>query len=348
VTIGIEGPVRSLRLNLARSEATNAAGIVGLSVLGGLVATLLIPHFISWLPYDYSVYIKGARMIREGLDPHALLPYWYPLPVTLFTTVPLSFLPDQFAWAFAFIPLGLLHLRFGRNAVLWWLFFPLLINVAFAQAEGWLILALFWLLEDAPFKSSLGVVALMFKPAYGMFLAPYRVGQWVRARQWKSLAGLAGLSGVMMGAAFLVDQAWPLHWLNSVLRRGDNPELRMRNMTVWAFGGRGELGLASLGLLLALSVWIVIPLLRAREPRGQVLLALSLFFFPGGLNPVSSMMVIPLIETRNEILLMVAASWLAAGLDVVVGGFGGVYLIIVLTALYLRRRRFLASKVLPK
>lgn len=348
MSISLAALERGMRLNFTRNQGMHAASIVSLSLLGGLTATWLIPHFISWIPYDYAVYIKGARMIREGLDPHSLLPYWYPLPITLFTTVPLSFLPDQFAWAFAFVPLGLLHLRFGRNAVLWWLFFPLLINVTFSQAEAWLILPLFWLLEDAPFNSSLGIVALMFKPAYGMFLIPYRLWQWVRARRWKSLAWLGGLGGVMMGAAFLVDRAWPLHWLNSVLRRGDNPELRMRNMTVWAFGGRGELGLVALGLMLAALVWTVIPLLRARETRGQVLLALSLLFFPGGLNPVSSMMVIPLVQTRNEILAMVAASWLAAGLDIVVGGFGGVYLIIVLVALYLRRQRYLASEVVGK
>ena len=338
----------SVRLSRTRNQATGTASIVTLSLLGGLIVTWLIPHFITWIPYDYSVYIRGARMVREGLDPHALLPYWYPLPITLFTTVPLSFLPDQFAWAFAFVPLGLLHLRFGRNAVLRWLFFPLLINVTFSQAEGWLILPLFWVLEDTPFKSGLGIVALMFKPAYGIFLVPYRVWQWVRARQWKSLTWLAGVSGVMTGAAFLVDGAWPMHWLSSVLRRSDNPELRMRNMTVWAFGGRGELGLAALRVLLLALFWIVIPLLRARETRGQVLLALSLFFFPGGLNPVSSMMIIPLVQTRNEIVAMVAASWLAAGLDIVAGGFGGVYLIIVLVALYLRRRRYLVGEALAK
>lgn len=329
------------------SPRWSAAAVVGLSFLGGLLATFLIPHFISWIPYDYSVYIQGARMARNGLDPHALLPYWYPLPITLFTTVPLSFLPDQFAWAFAFIPLGLLHLRFGRHAVLWWLFFPLLINVTFAQAEGWLILPLFWLLEDTPFKSSLGIVALMFKPAYGMFLIPYRMWQWVRGRQWKSLVWLTGLSGTMMGAAFAIDGAWPLHWLNGVLHRGDNPELRMRNMTVWAFGGHGEWGLVALAVLLAALVWLAVPLLRARETQGQALLALSLFLFPGGLNPVSSMMVIPLLETRNEILMMVAASWAAAGLDFFVGGFGGAYLIIVLVALYLLRRRYLTNKGSP-
>lgn len=341
VNVSIQSPGKVQRLTYAPPEKIRTAGIVGLSLLGGLLATWILPHIIPWIPYDYLVYVRGARLVRDGLDPHELLPYWYPLPITLFTTVPLSFLPDQFAWAFAFVPLGLLHLRFGRDAVLWWLFFPLLINVAFAQAEGWLILPLLWVLEDTPIESGLGIVALMFKPAYGIFLVPYRLFGWVRSRRWKDLAFLAGLSGLMMVAAFIVDAAWPIHFLHSALLRGGNPELRMRNMTVWAFGSKGAIGILVLMLMLALVTWIVIPLFRKKETRSQVLLALSLFFFPGGLNPVSSMMVIPLISTRNEIILMVAISWLAAGLDTIIGGFGGSYLLIVIAALALVRRRTL-------
>jgi hypothetical protein len=337
-----------LRVNVDRwksfvlRERKNIA-IIGLSILGGLGATWIIPMFISWYPYDYSVYIEGARMVRAGADPYSKLPYWYPLPIVLFTTLPLSFLPDRFAWAFAFVPLGLLHIRFGRRAVLWWLFFPLLINLAFAQFEGWLILPLFWVLENAPGKASIGILALMFKPAYGLFLVPYRLFSWLRARQWKELIWLLGLGGIMFSAAFLIDVKWPLHWLSAVLRRGDNPELIMRNMTVWAFIDHGGLWFVPLVLLLAVLSFLAVPLLRAQDTRSDVLLALSLFFFPG-LNPVSSMMVMPLAKTTTEILVLVVVSWMVAGLDILLGGFGGVYLLIVLAALALRARRHLESK----
>lgn len=319
-------------------------GIVLLSILGGLVATAIIPHFISWIPYDYAIYMQGARMVRAGQDPHAQLPYWYPLPIVLFTTLPWSFLPDQFAWAFAFIPLGLLHLYYGRRAILWWLFFPLLINVAYAQAEGWLVLPLLWLIKDIPIKASIGTLMLMFKPAYGMLLVPYRLWQWTREHRRADWMILFGAGAVMFGAAFLVDPMWHLHWLDAVLRRGENPELIQRNMTIWSFVARGGIWLIVLAMIVVMLIWISVPLVRAKETRGDVLLALSLFIFPNGLNPVSSMMVIPLVETTTEILILIATSWIVAALDVLVGGFGGVYLLIVMVALLLRRQRLLARQ----
>ena len=314
--------------------------IVGFSILGGVAAVFLIPRFIAWQPYDYVVYMQGARMVREGLNPHALLPYWYPLPIVLFTTMPWSFLPDTFAWAFAFIPLGLLHIYYGRDTVIWWLFFPLLINVAYAQVEGWLIFPLIWLLVDrVAWASSIGVLTLMFKPAYGFFLIPYYLWRWWQEGRYQYLKWLMGLGGVMLGLATLVEPTWPLQWFNGVIFRHENAALIERNMTVWAFVSRGGWWLLVLPFVLLALFYLVRSLWSFEEARGEVLLALSLFFFPGGLNPVSSMMVMPLIRQRADIMILVGASWLAAALDVVVGGFGGVYLSIVLVALALRLRQ---------
>ncbi len=77
--------------------------------------------------------------------------------------------------------------------------------------------------------------------------------------------------------------------------------------------------------------------------RGDVLLALGLFVFPNGLNPVSTMMVIPLVQTRREIVTLVSVSWLVAAVDWLVSGFGDLYLVIVLAALALRARKAIAS-----
>jgi hypothetical protein len=119
-------------------------------------------------------------------------------------------------------------------------------------------------------------------------------------------------------------------------------------MTIWSLLKRGGGWLPVSVALLAALAWVSVPLLRAREARGDVLLAASLFFFPNGLNPVSSMMVIPLVKTSSEILALVAVSWISAGLDVIVGGCGGVYLLIVLTALVLRRTRYLRMRIAPR
>jgi hypothetical protein len=310
---------------------------------GGLLATLVIPQFIKWIPYDYAVYMEGARMIRAGLNPYSKLPYWYPLPITLFTTVPWSYLPDQFAWAFAFIPAGLLHLRYGRRAILWWLFFPFLINLAYAQAEGWLVLPLIWLLEDVPQKASFAIVGLLFKPAYAVLLAPYRVIGWLQEQRLNDLRWVFGLVIAMFSAAFIVQPNWLVDWFDGVIHRGDNPELQLRNMTVWAFPERGYFGIAFLVLFLLAFAMLSLPLWRSKERRGDVLLAASLCFFPGGLNPVSSMMVMPMVNETYDIIALVVVSWIAAGLDILAGGFGGVYLLIILAALALRVRRLRAA-----
>lgn len=97
-----------------------------------------------------------------------------------------------------------------------------------------------------------------------------------------------------------------------------------------------------IALLLIALVLLAVPLLRSKQTAGAALLAVSLFVFPNGLNPVSSMMVIPLLETTREILILVVVSWVVAALDALVGGFGGLYLVIVLVALAQRTRRLLA------
>jgi hypothetical protein len=195
------------------------AVIVILSVLGGLVATVVfprLPNFSHGLPDDYVVYMDGAWLVRQGLNPHEILDHWYPLPVVLFTTMWWSFLPREFAWAFAIIPLGLLHLRYGRWAPLWWLFVPLLINVLYGQVEGWLVLLLFWLLEDRPVKSGLSIIALASKPAYGMLLIPYRLWGWWQAKRYHHFAWLFVFMTISMGAAFLVEPRWLGQWFSGV------------------------------------------------------------------------------------------------------------------------------------
>ena len=320
------------------------AAIIGLSIVGGLFAVLIMPRLTEWIPYDYSVYVKGARLVREGQNPHALLSYWYPLPVVLFTTLPMSFLPNEFAWAFALIPLGLLHLHYGRQTVKWWLFYPLLINVAYGQAEGWILLLLVWLLEDkSPAKSSLAIWALMFKPAYGVFLIPYRLWGWLRARQYRSFAWLSGVMLFAMGAATLVEPTWLFQMISGVLRRHDHAVLLERNMTIWAFFQQGGWWLAVLPLFLLPLIYLSWRLFQFPAARAELMLAWSLFFFPDGLNPVSSMMIMPLVREKSHITILVVFSWLVMGLDNLVNGFGGVYLLIVLMALWLRLRSLLTN-----
>jgi hypothetical protein len=152
------------------------------------------------------------------------------------------------------------------------------------------------------------------------------------------------LTALTCGAAFSVDPQWHIHFLNGIARRGDNVELIQRNMTMWAFVARGGAYWFALAAVVIIFGALAIPLARVHTTRGDVLLAAMLLFFPNGLNPVSSMMVLPLAQTGREIAILVIASWIAAGLDILVGGFGGVYLVIVLTALALRVRRLRSSQ----
>jgi len=301
----------------------------------------LFPMLNNWTP-DYRVYIDGARLVRAGQDPHALLPYWYPLPIVLFTTLLWSYFPYQYAVAFALIPVGLLILRYGRWAPLWLMFVPLAINVLYAQAEGWLILPIFWILEGQAILGSVGITALMFKPAYGILLVPYRIWRWFKQRNRLAFVWLFGLVILTFGVAFFVESNWPIQWFNGVTRRHNDAGLITRNMTVWAFfhPDRPLWSLAILALILSALIYLVYSLWRYERARGGVLLSLTLFFFPGGLNPSNSMMIIPLIKNPGEIVALSAVSWVTIILDnSTKGGFGGYHLIIVLAAMFLLLRR---------
>jgi hypothetical protein len=319
--------------------------IVALSILFGVLGAVVLTQWMPAVPFDYAIYMEGARMVRAGQDPYATLPFWYPLPIVLFTIVPWSCLPDLFWWAFALIPLGLLHLHFGKRTPLTWLFYPLLVNVAYAQAEGWLILPLVWLLRDVPIQSSLAMLAFLFKPAYVVLLAPYRLFEWVRARDERKLKWLVGLTVVTFGAAFVAQPAWLANWFAAIQRRGASPGLIERNITAMAFWQRGEAWWLPLGLLGAAWLLLTFAGWRYRETRGASLVAASLMTFPNGLYPVSVALVLPFVETTGEILVLVLVSWLIPTLEIFTGDFGGYYLSIVLVALALRVRR--AQKAMP-
>jgi len=320
-------------------EQQRALTIVALSIVGGVLGALVLTQWMPDAPFDYVIYMQGARLVCAGQDPYATLPFWYPLPIVLFTIVPWSYLPDLFWLAFALIPLGLLHLHYGKRAPLTWLFYPLLINVAYAQAEGWLILPLVWLLRDVPVKSSLAMLVFLFKPAYVMLLAPYRLIEWLRGRNSREIRWLAGLSVAMFGAAFTVQPLWLANWFDAIQRRGTSPGLIERNITAMAFWQRGEIWWLPLGLLGAAWVLLTIAGWRHRETRGAALVAASLLTFPNGLYPVSVALVLPFVETTDEILVLVLASWIIPVLEIFTGDFGGYYLSIVLLALALCVRR---------
>jgi hypothetical protein len=316
--------------------------IIGCSIIAGLIATVvvpLLPYFGHGLPDDYVVYMDGAWLVRQGLNPHELLDYWYPLPVVLFSTMWWSFLPREFAWAFAVIPLGLLHLRYGRWAPLWWIFWPLMINVLYGQVEGWLVLFLFWLLEDKPVKNGLSIIALLFKPAYGMLLVPYRLWGWWQERRYRNFGWLFAFMTISMGSAFIVEPRWLVQWFTGVTRRNEHAGLIESDMTIWAFRRYDDAWLLLLPLLLGLFYYLVSSLWKYKEARPGTLLAMSVVLFPGGLNPVSTMMVIPLLQTRNEIIVMVSVSWIVFALNVLLLGPQTLYLFIVVTALFLFLRR---------
>jgi hypothetical protein len=106
------------------------------------------------------------------------------------------------------------------------------------------------------------------------------------------------------------------------------------------------LWLIPFALLACALILLAIPSVKDPRTRGEVLVAASLMVFPNGLYPVSTMMVLPFVETRAEIIALVIASWLIAGIEILTGDFGGYYLGLVLFALALRQLRARRQNVL--
>lgn len=304
-----------------------------LTLLTILLLVLVLPLsqelFLGWHPYDYDLYRGWGVSLLQGIPT-----YSYPLPTIFWIGIPLALLPPQFAIVWAAAPFGfILYLLRGRGIPLW-LYFPLLEQAAYAQLDGWLILPLSFLLANRPKLAPLGAVLLLTKPTVAPFVILYMLWYWLTHRQWQQLKWFGGILVVYLVPAFLIDPSWVSKFIAQLPVRATESNMIPRGASLWTWVWHGGVTLWLLPVLLLLVLVAVIYLARCVENLSETANVLNMLFVPT-LYASTFTLLIPNIRTLRESLVLVIVSWIAVLLDVLVGGWGGVYATIPLCALLL-------------
>lgn len=309
-------------------------GLTLLTILLVALALPLLPGLWDWRPYDYELYRTWGKTFLDGTSPFNP----YPLPSIIWVFVPLALLPPQFAIFWSAAPFGfVLYLLRGRGILLW-LYFPLLVQTAFGQLEGWLILPMSWLLTNRPKLAPLGSVLLMVKPSVAPLVILYMLWYWLTHKEWQQLKWFSGILFIYLLPAFLIDPFWVMRFLTKLPVRAVESNMIPRGASLWAWIWHGGFAIWLLPVVLVLVLLAVVYLLRRSKNLSETANVSNMFLVPT-LYVSTFTLLIPNFKTSREVLVMVVISWLAALLDILIGGWGGVYAIIPFAALLLLVQR---------
>lgn len=303
-----------------------------LLALCGVILAFLIPRLpreLDWLPYDYSLYLAWGQALRHGQ-----ITYSYPLPTIFWVFAPLSLLPAPFIFVWAAAPFLFLLAIFGRKGIILWLYFPLLVQTAFAQLDGWLILPLWWLVNNRPLLAPLGAVLLMVKPTLAPLAILVALVRWFVRREWQQLKWFTFILVIFLAPAFVIDPLWLVHFIQQLPVRATEVNVLTRSSSLWAFVWHGGFTLLLLPILFLIILALTLKIIRRRKRAIATAEALNLIFVPF-LYLSNSTLLAPLLTSTRELVILTAIAWVAVGLDILAGGFGGVYVLIPVTALWL-------------
>ncbi len=315
--------------------------LLGLCVLVLLwEVNIIFPRLLeAWKPYDYRLYVEMGAAVRAGQMPYDWYYYQYPMPTILWVFVPLSLMPTGFhmLWSLgSYVSVTVLFRRGGvLTAVMAILFTPLWFAMGDATLDGWLLFPLLWVLEDRPILGGLGASIVLFKPQLAWLTVLYRVCTWVWDRNWKNLGIFGGTMGICYSTAFLVNPYWVAQWW-AVL-----PERVAETTTmypwaagsVWSWLWIGNWGIAVFVILCIATLGMFGRTLFHPERRAVAVHLLNLI-----LNPIlfgsNMIMTVPVLHERKSILISIIVSLIAFVVARYFNGFGGIYALIPLWALW--------------
>jgi len=309
------------------------------SAIAVLELVFLLPRVLTvWNAFDYRLYIEMGWAVRQGINPYGPHHYW-PMPTILWIFVPLSLLPDWFRIVWVIAPFGFILLLFRRQAIPLFAFVPLWFVVGDGMLDGWLLLPLAWLVQNRPVWAGLGAALVLFKPQLAILAVMYALGYWFATRDWKNLGVFALAMTIFYVPAFIINPNWIAQMLAVVPERAAQTTALLPTMTgsVWAWKELGRWGwlivIVTLIAMLALGwrAW------HATEQRAAICQLFNLI-----LNPIlfgsNLVMALPTLRGPKPIVIVTGLSWLAFGLDKLIGNFGGGYALIPLAALYFLSR----------
>ena len=304
-----------------------------------LEIVLFLPRVMQvWQPYDYWQYTQMGQAVRQGHNPLGAGRF-YPLPTILWIFVPLSLLPDWFRVVWVIAPFGFILLLFRRQAIPLFAFVPLWFVVGDGMLDSWLLLPLAWLVQNRPVWAGLGAALVLFKPQLAILAVMYALVQWLATRDWKNLGVFALAMTIFYVPAFIINPNWIAQMLAVVPERAAQTTALLPTMTgsVWAWKELGAWGWLIVIVTLMMTLAWGWRAWHATKQRAAICQLFNLI-----LNPIlfgsNLVMALPTLRGPKPIVIVTGLSWLAFGLDKLIGNFGGGYALIPLAALYFLSR----------
>ena len=303
--------------------------LLGLSFLFWLVLQNRTA-LLSWVPPDYQNFQEFAADFYHGQ-----YNTFYPLPTLIWVFLPLYLLPAWFAFIWIGVPFIFCLYLFGKKGVVLWLFFPLLIHAYQGQFDGWFLLPLAWLLYDHSRLAGPSAAVLTLKPQLAVFVVPFMLYRWTfRTKNWRSLFGFVIVLFLLLLPAFWLEPQWPLLMLEQVGTRASQPLLLTRGASLWGWWWRGGWSRWLLPVAAGLILYLAWRAWRLEKTRARVAFLLSLLFTPV-FFALSFTTVLAVLPNRREALLgLLVLSWIAVLIDQALGGWGGVYALLPMAALW--------------
>jgi hypothetical protein len=297
--------------------------------------SVMIPAYLSHPLSDYGDYVGYGTFQRTSSDQCSFATTtYYPLPAILWVFTPLSLLPDWFMFVWKLMPFLIVLILYRKSGVFLWLFYPLLIQASLGQIEGWLLLPLYWLLENRRWLGGIGAVLLLFKPHIAIFAILYRLVFWLIKRDWRNLSAFAATMTTLYVPAFFICPSWLMIMLGQSSKRMGESMLPTRGATLWAWAWHGGITLWLLPIVAvavaALATYVFV-VRRKGAQTIQLVEALTMPVFYAS----SLVTVIPTLRTSRQFIILTIVSWIGLLLDTLAGGWGGVYVIIPIAALVL-------------
>ena len=306
----------------------------------------LMPEWLAHPPNDYGIYVQWGMAERLGSGTYTFaLPNYYPRPTTLWIFVPLSILPNWFALLWTIVPLFFTLWLFKRPGVILWLYYPMLVQAATGQMDGWLLLPILWLVENRPWFAGIGAALVLFKPQLGFATVLFALIFWFFKKDVRNLAAFASALCVLYLPAFITNPLWLPEMIDNMQVRANESILPTRGASLWAWAWHGGITLWLLPIVITVALVLVVYAFFVRGKRFQAVQLLGLLIMPV-LYASNFVTIIPLVKSSRQIVILTLASWGAVVIDTLAGGWGGAYALIPLTALYLLARDN-EQKVIP-
>ena len=311
--------------------------ILGCAILVIEIVSVLPITLERWRPFDYGQYVEMGRAVLQGVNPNGTHNY-YPLPTILWVFVPLALLPDGFRILWVLGPLVSILVLFRKQGLVLFLFVPLWLVVSDGMLDGWLLLPLAVLLTNRPGWAGFCAAIVLFKPQLAFLAVAYKIVEWLILKDWKNLGIFFSAMAIFYAPAFIINPNWIMQMLQFLPGRLAQtttlaPALSGSIWAWWSLGGWASV----MGVfLLVITLGLFLRAFEYSSKRATALLLLGL-----AINPVlfgsNQTLLLPVLQNRRQMILVVLISLGALLLDKMAGNFGGGYALIPITMLYFQR-----------